>query len=190
MQTLFVGTANGLAIYNQIGPDEWQRGVHVLLGQAIRAIVATDAETLLVSADGGVAQESFDGGTNWRTAGGPGPAPIGLDVATADGSAALTNPRLQAATAYARLGGRKAVLLGAGAGGLMLFRSLDNGVHWEPAGMPGAPSGRITTILPNGNGAWAGGDDGRLLRSTDLGSNWRELAREPAAILCLAMAAR
>jgi hypothetical protein len=183
---LYIGTAAGLAIYHDEG-GALRRAGAALEGRAVRAIELLLADALLAAADGLPAQQSFDGGLSWADAPGPPPAPLGLRVATAGGPAALANPRLMAATAYARVGG---FILGAGAGGALLFRSSDDGIHWEPAASPLA--GRVNTIVPAGyraDSAFAGAESGALLRSDDRGASWREVAREPAPILCMAGAA-
>lgn len=184
---IFVGTAAGLAIYREAGGALARLATH-FAGRTVRAVVAADSETLLLAVDGLPAQESFDGGAHWLPAAGPPPEPAGLRVATLAGPTELANPRLQGATAYARLPGRPPTLIGAGAGGAMIFLSADDGIHWAPAATP-AGAGRIATIVPDAarpTAAWAGGDSGGLLFSADSGRSWRELAREPAAILCLA----
>lgn len=183
--TLYIGTAQGLAIYRDEG-GVLRRAGEALAGRAVRALELVLAETLLASLDGLPAQQSFDGGRNWADAPGPGPQPLGLQVATVGSPETLANLRLMAATAYARLGGRGGILLGAGAGGALLFRSNDDGIHWEPAAAPMV--GRINTIAPapyRQNTAFAGAESGALLRSNDGGASWREVAREPAAILCI-----
>jgi hypothetical protein len=185
---LFVGTAEGLVIYREVR-GEWLRGEAHLAGRAVRAIVAADAETLLVAAEGLPAQESFDGGAHWMNAAGAPPEPLGLRVATTAGPIELANPRLQGASAYARLGGQRPTLIGAGAGGAMIFLSNDDGIHWAPAAIAGAAAGRIAAICPDAarpGAAWAGGSTGVLLRSLDRGRSWAEVAHEPAPILALA----
>jgi photosystem II stability/assembly factor-like uncharacterized protein len=188
-EVIYVGTAGGLAIYRPAGRGAWRRAGHVLGGAAVRAIVAADAEALLIAADGRPPLQSFDGGASWGDAAGPAPEPVGLRVATARGPQPLANPRLMGATAYARLSGKPGVLLGAGAGGMLLFRSEDDGIHWRPVGVADGPAGNITTIVPSAGAseaAWAGSDSGALLRTGDRGQSWRVVAREPAAVLCLA----
>jgi photosystem II stability/assembly factor-like uncharacterized protein len=187
--TLYLGTGDGLAIYRAVGAGEWRRVGHALAGSAVRAIVAADAQTLLVAADGQPPQQSFDGGATWSDAAGPPPEPLGLQVATAHGPAPLAYPRLSGATAYARLPGRPPALLGAGADGSFLFRSEDDGIHWQPARIDGGPAGRVNALVPAADrrgSAWAGTASGALLRSDDRGHSWHIIAREPAAILCLA----
>jgi hypothetical protein len=183
-ETLLAGTADGLAIFDDPAGGGGARVA--LQGRAVRAIVAADAAALLVAADGLPPQQSFDGGRSWADAPGAAVEPVGLRVATVNGPVELTNPRLAGATAYGRLGGRGPVLVGAGAGGMMLFRSLDEGIHWEPAAVAGGPAGRVTAIAPGPSQAiWAGTDAGQLLRSDDRGATWREVARLGAAIHCL-----
>jgi hypothetical protein len=190
VQSLFVGTGDGLAIY-RMERGVWRRASHTLAGLQVRSLVALDAETLLAAVDAHPPQQSFDGGVHWSDAPGAAPAPIGLQVATRHGPAPLAYPRLSGATAYARLAGKPNVLVGAGAGGALLFRSMDDGIHWEAARIPSAPFGRITSIIPahDRRGAlWAGADSGALLRSDDAGANWREAAREAAPVFCMAAA--
>jgi hypothetical protein len=186
---LFAGTADGLAIDRPIGRGQWRRVGHALAGTLVRAIVAADAETLLVAADGRSPQLSFDGGATWSDAAGLPPEPIGVQVATLHGPVPLAYARLSGATAYARLSGKPPVLLGAGADGSFLFRSEDDGIHWQAARIDEQAIGRVTTLVPaadSRNAAWAGTESGALLRTNDQGHSWQLLAREPAAILCLA----
>lgn len=188
-ERLFVGTGGGLLILAP-APEagRWLTLGRTLEGQAVRALMALDAETVLVAAAGAHPLQSFDGGQSWSEAPGAAVEPLGLKVATARGPMELRSPRLMGATAYARLAGPAPVLLGAGAGGGLLFRSSDDGIHWEPAS--GVVAGRVTALLP-GRGvdsAWAGTDAGQLLRSTDRGVSWNEVARFTDGILCLAAA--
>jgi len=183
---VYIGTAAGLAIYRDEGGVLRRAGAG-FAGRAVRAITAVFADALLAAVDGLPAQQSFDGGLSWSTGAGPTPEPLGLRVATASGPAGLANPRLMGATAYARVGG---FVLGAGAGGALLFRSSDNGIHWEPAAAPMV--GRVNALAPAGyrpGRAFAGAESGALLLSDDAGASWGEVAREPAAILCVACAA-
>src|SRR5215213_6290813 len=99
---LFVGTSDGLAIYRAAERGEWQRVGQTLAGAAVRAIVAADAQTLLVAADGRPPQQSFDGGATWSDAAGLPPEPFGAQVATLHGPMPLAYARLSGATAYAR----------------------------------------------------------------------------------------
>jgi len=186
---LFIGTDDGLAIYRAARRGEWRRVGQALAGATVRAIVAADALTLLVAADGHPPQQSFDGGATWSDAAGSPPAPIGVQVATRGGPMPLAYERLSGATAYARLGGRQPALLGAGADGSFLFRSEDDGIHWQAARVDEGAIGRVTTIVPaadSHDAAWAGAETGALLRSDDRGHSWQLVAREPAAILSLA----
>jgi photosystem II stability/assembly factor-like uncharacterized protein len=185
---LYLGTANGLAIYRAAGRGAWRRVGQALAGAAVSVIVAADAQTLLVAADGRP-QQSFDGGATWSDAAGPAPEPIGVQVATLGGPMSLVYARLSGATAYARLGGQPPALLGAGADGSFLFRSEDDGIHWQAARVDSDAIGRVTAIVPAGDrrdAAWAGTEAGALLRTVDRGRSWQLVAREPAAILCLA----
>jgi hypothetical protein len=157
----------------------------------VRAIEAADADTLLVAADGRPPQQSFDGGATWSDAFGLPPEPLGTQVATLHGPVSLAYARLSGATAYARLGGPHPVLIGAGADGSFLFRSEDDGIHWQAARVDQGAIGRVTTIVPaadSRDAAWAGTEAGALLRSADRGQSWQLVAREPAAIFCLAAA--
>ena len=186
---LFVGTGDGLAIYRAAKRGEWRRVGHALAGAAVRAIIAADALTLLVAADGRPPQQSFDGGTTWSDAAGLPPEPIGVQVATLHGPMPLAYARLSGATAYARLSGQPPALLGAGADGSFLFRSEDDGIHWQAARIDDGAIGRVTTIVPAADrrdAAWAGTEAGALLRTDDRGNSWQLVAREPAAILCMA----
>jgi hypothetical protein len=185
---LFVGTDDGLAIYRAGKRGEWRRMGHALAGAAVRTIVAADALTLLVAADGRPPQQSFDGGATWSDAAGSPPEPIGVQVATLHGPMPLAYARLSGATAYARLGGQPPALLGAGADGSFLFRSEDDGIHWQAARIDDSASGRVTTIVPaadHRDSAWAGAESGALLHTADRGRSWQLVAREPAAILSL-----
>ena len=187
--TLFVGTADGLAIYRATRRGEWRRVSHTLAGAAVRAITAADAETLLIAADGRAPQQSFDGGATWSAAAGTPPEPIGVQVATLHGPMPLAYARLSGATAYARLSGQPPALLGAGADGSFLFRSEDDGIHWQAARIGDGAIGRVTTIVPaadDRDAAWAGTASGVLLRTGDRGRTWQLVVREPAAIFCLA----
>jgi hypothetical protein len=186
---LYVGTSDGLAIYRAAKRGDWRRVSQTLAGAAVRAIVAADALTLLVAIDGRPPQQSFDGGATWSDAAGTPPEPIGVQVATLHGPVSLAYARLSGATAYARLGGQPPVLLGAGADGSFLFRSEDDGIHWQAARIDDGASGRVTTIVPAADQrdtAWAGTEAGALLRTADRGHSWQLVAHEPAAILCLA----
>ncbi|GAB4439677.1 MAG: sialidase family protein [Chloroflexi bacterium OHK40] len=185
--TIYLGTAEGLLIGSQEGPQgHWRLARHALLGHAVRAILLVGEEALLVAVDGLPPQQSFDEGLSWSNATGASIEPVGLRAMSATGPRHLSNPRLLGATAYAILGGRAPVLVGAGAGGGMLFRSFDDGIHWEPAGVVGEVAGRITAITPGAGALWAGTDAGQLLRSNDRGASWREAGRTSMAILCLA----
>ncbi|MFO7166929.1 MAG: hypothetical protein DIU80_002765 [Chloroflexota bacterium] len=185
-EILLVGTADGLAIFQAGAAPQLLR--HTLAGVAVRAIAAADPTALLVAADGLPPQQSFDGGATWFEASGPPPEPIGLRAATISGPEELAFPRLGGATAYARLGGRGGALLGAGAGGMQLFLSFNDGIHWDPAQIEGGPHGRVIALAPSATDrsvAWAGTDSGALLRSVDGGLHWHAVATAPAPVLCL-----
>jgi len=152
--------------------------------------VAADAETLLVAVNGGVARQSFDGGYELerrrRPAAGTDRA-AGGDSEWAIRNRLPTPERRNRLRAAERQTGHAA--WAAGADGSFLFRSDDDGIHWQPAGMPGDPTGRVITIMPAAerqDSAWAGTASGELLRTNDRGQTWQLIAHEPAAILCLA----
>src|SRR4051794_12209012 len=109
---LYLGTSDGLVIYRAAKRGDWRRGSHALAGAAGRAILAPDAEPLLIAADDRPPQQSFDGGVTWSAAAGTPPEPIGVQVATLHGSMALAYARLSGATAYARLSGQPPTLVG------------------------------------------------------------------------------
>lgn len=182
---LIIGTADGLLINHAAGTT-LRRVAHVLAGQAIATVSALDADTLLVGCSATGAFQSFDGGQHWLPAP-TAPEPIGLNAATRTGPLAVANPRLMGATAYAYLGGKRAVLLGAGAGGTLIFRSEDEGIHWQPATLP-EPIGPVATLVPdarNATYAWAGTATGQLLVTTDDGRSWRIAARDLPPITCI-----
>jgi hypothetical protein len=181
---LYLGTADGLLIYS-VTTDGVVPVGRALAGHTVGALLALDAATVLVTAAGLPPQQSFDGGASWSDAPGATVEPMGLRAASHQGPLELHNPRLMGATAYARLAGRPAVLLGAGAGGALLFRSLDDGIHWEPAASPEG-HGRVAALTPGvGATAWAGTERGVLLRSDDQGASWREVARVGVEIICM-----
>jgi hypothetical protein len=133
------------------------------------------------------ALRSLDGGTTWDAATTT-PVSLGVQVATRHGPSTTAYPRLMGASAYARLDGKPPTLLGAGANGMLLFRSTDDGIHWEAGAMP-HDAGRIVTLVPSAlqrDVAWGGSDAGVLLRTSDRGRSWRTVAHEQAAIRCLA----
>jgi hypothetical protein len=189
---VYVGTANGLVIYSDPGGiGRWRRVGQTLEGLTIRAIAAADALTLTVTIDGQAAQGSTDGGQSFAPLAEAGPEPVGTRVATAHGPLDQVYPRLMGASAFARLDGKRPVVLGAGAGGTMFFRSEDDGIHWEPASLNGNTTiGKVTVIAPatyHIDTAWAGTEKGELLRSDDRGRSWEIIAREDAAITALAV---
>ncbi len=183
-ELLYLGTADGLLVYSAAASGVLPVG-RALGGHAVSAILALDAATLLVAAAGLPPQQSFDGGASWSDAPGATIEPVGLRAATLHGPVAVGNPRLMGATAYARLEGRPPVLVGAGAGGALLFRSLDDGIHWEPAALPAGGLGRVSALAPGPVATWATTDGGLLLRSDDRGASWREVARLGLGITCL-----
>jgi photosystem II stability/assembly factor-like uncharacterized protein len=188
---LYAGTTDGIARYCVGEGGHWTRARHALAGKCVRALLLADADTLLASVDDAGALQSFDGGHTWSQAREAPPQPPGLEAMTINGAVPLANPRLRGATAYARLAGQPGTLLGAGAGGMLLFRSNDDGIHWQPAQLDAASEGTITTLIPDAarpTAAWAGTSVGVILRSADRGVSWRIVAREPVGILCLACA--
>ncbi|MCU0492566.1 MAG: hypothetical protein MUD01_13320 [Chloroflexaceae bacterium] len=184
---VYVGTDDGLIIFSDPGGiGRWRRVGQTLEGQAVTAIVAVDALTLTIAA-GGQGRFSGDGGQSWEDASAA-PEPLGLRAATTGGPLELANPRLMGATAYARLAGNTPVLLGAGAGGAMFFRSEDDGIHWEPAA--GTPNSPVTVIVPASyhmDTAWAGTETGQLLCSDDRGRTWEHVADGLPAVRALAV---
>ena len=189
---ILAGTQHGLAYYQSNAERQWIVVGRSLTEHTIHAILATDASMLLVGVGGGQALQSFDGGRTWSDAPQAPPPPGPLEATSVSGVVLLANPRLRGATAYARLADKTGTLVGAGAGGMMLFRSSDNGIHWEPAQGDQASSGMVTALVPDPSEpatAWAATDAGVLLRSGDAGRSWRVVAREATAILCLAAVA-
>ena len=189
---VYVGTSDGLVIYSDPGGiGRWRRVGHALEGQAISAISAADALTLTLRVERQTAQHSEDGGRSFAPLEGDGPAPTGLQVATAHGAVDQVYPRLLGASAFGRLEGKQPVVIAAAAGGTMFFRSEDDGIHWQPAGLEGELSiGKVNVIAPASydiDSAWAGTAAGELLRSDDRGRSWAVIAREAAAILSLAV---
>lgn len=154
---------------------------------AVLAVRASDRETIQIRLKDDTGLQSFDEGAHWLTD--PQPIePVGLQVMTALGPRSLANPRLAGASAYARLASKPSCLLGAGAGGMMMFRSEDDGIHWEAAQLPSEQLGMITSIVPDAlepRRAWAGSTSGALLSSGDAGLTWVSVALLPAAIRAL-----
>lgn len=189
---LYIGTSTGLAIYRAaLDANPPQRMALLLPNHDIRAVEATDAETLAVAVAGQPPQQSFDGGQTWSVAASA-PLPIGKLVQTRHGPLAPANPRLSGATAYARVATRPPVLLGAGAGGMQLFLSDDDGIHWKPVGLRGTLQGRVVALAPDPGmlrRAWAISDGGTILRSDDAGQSWQALAQAPERMCCLAVVA-
>lgn len=186
-EVVWVGTDDGLVLYEGRGDGAWRRVRRALAGVPVTAIVATDAEVLLVrAADTG--HETFDGGETWYPASST-PDLVGKQVVTVRGLVAPAFDRLAGALAYARLPGKPAQLVGAGADGSMLFRSYDDGIHWEPVQIVGGGAGIVTSIVPvvglPGRG-WAGTRRGTLLRTADQGATWHPVLDAGAPIWCLA----
>jgi photosystem II stability/assembly factor-like uncharacterized protein len=196
---VYVGTAEGLAIYSDPGGSgRWRRVGLSLPGQAIEALIAADALSLL-ALGAGAAQRSEDGGQTWQVASEADAAALkalqagsGPIIATAHGPARWRGEHLPApaATALALLAGKQEVLLAALGAGTGLARSEDGGANWAPASVVGALNGSVRTIMPASyhmDIAWAGSDSGQLLRSDDRGRTWHLIAQEPVAILSLAV---
>lgn len=186
---VYVGTDDGLITFSDPGGiGRWRRVGQALEGQAVTAIVALDALTLTIAAAGN-GLFSADGGQSWEAASAA-PEPVGLRAAGTGGPVELANPRLLGATAFAHLAGKTPILIGAGAGGTMLFRSDDEGIHWEAAAIEGDAPGPITVIAPASyhiDTAWAGTATGQLLRSDDRGRSWVQVAQGLPPIRSLAV---
>ncbi|GAB4118824.1 MAG: hypothetical protein Fur005_27140 [Roseiflexaceae bacterium] len=188
MQILLVGTQCGLFLYQRDG------AALVLLRQlledlAIIAIEDLGSGVLRVAGSDGSVRQSYDAGVSWHPDAGSPPAPLApTNALTTHGPVPLQNPRLRGATAHARLGGRAPILIGAGAGGMMIFRSEDDGIHWQAAQMLGGPYGNVTTLAPDldrRDVAWAATDQGAILRSGDRGTTWKHAAQAPCGVRCL-----
>lgn len=184
-EIVLVGTTNGLQVCQYIGAT-W--ATRVLLGNtAISQIDAVDAMTLVVADADGATQQTFDGGETWLPGGRITSLPAAPLVMTADGPTTLLAPRLSHAVAYARLRDSAATLIGAGANGMMLFRSSDSGIHWAAANSP-MDAGRIVALAPSVRApavCWAGTERGALLRSTDSGTTWQVVAHVDGAVQVL-----
>lgn len=196
---VYVGTTDGLAIYSDPGgTGRWRRVGQTCAGQAVRAILAADALTVMVVANGG-ALGTTDGGQTWsavpdteaaallRLAGSSEPA-----LATAHGPAQWRGEHTLApgASALALLAGKQETLIAAIAGGTTLVRSEDGGATWEQVVVEGTLDGSVGAIAPASyhmDIAWAGTDRGQILRTDDRGRTWQEVAREQAAVLSLAV---
>lgn len=196
---VYAGTTDGLVTYSDPGgTGRWRRVAQTLAGRPVRALLAADALTLLAVVERG-ALRSTDGGQSWSTA--PDDEAGGLlaladaqgaVVATAHGPAQWRGDRTPApgAAALAMLAGKQETLLAAMDGGASLLRSEDGGASWQPATVDGELRGAVRALVPASyhmDIAWAGTDQGQLLRSDDRGRTWREVAREQAGILSLAV---
>lgn len=196
---VYVGTSDGLAIYSDPGgTGRWRRVGQTLEGRAVRALLAADALTLLAIVDA-AALRTADGGQTWDTA--PDSEAAGLlalaqgselVVATAHGPARWRGEHAPApgAAALAILAGKQETMLAAIAEGTALVRSEDGGASWEQAAVEGGLLGGVQTLVPASyhmDFAWAGTDQGQLLRSDDRGRTWREVASERNPILSLAV---
>lgn len=196
---VYVGTADGLVTYSDPGgTGRWRRVGQSLGGQAVRAILAADALTLLVVTTMG-AMSTADGGQSWAPA--PDDEAAGLlaladaagpIIATAHGPAQWRTGHAPApgATALALLAGKQETLIAASGGGSSLVRSEDGGATWEPAAVEGELQGAVRTLAPASyhmDIAWAGTDQGQLLRADDRGRTWHVVGHEQAPILSLAV---
>lgn len=197
---VYVGTADGLATYADPGSTgRWRRVGHSLAGKAVGAIIAADQQTLMIATEDGQTLHSDDGGQTWAPATGAdaenlkaflnAPGPV---IATAHGPAhwKREHPPAPGTVTMALLAGKQEVLLAAIAGGTALMRSEDGGATWQQATVEGELAGGVTTIVPASyhmDYAWAGTDQGQLLRSQDRGRSWHIVATEPAPIRSLAI---
>lgn len=196
---VYLGTSEGLVVYSDPGgTGRWRRVAQSIEGQAVRAILAADALTLLVVVDGG-ALRSADGGQSWSAAQDADAEALlamfgagGLIVATAQGPAPWQGeaPPAPDPAALALLAGKQEVLIAAIAGGATLVRSEDSGATWAPAAVEGALDGQVRSIAPASyhmDIVWAGTDTGQVLRSDDRGRTWHQVAHERAGVLSMAV---
>jgi photosystem II stability/assembly factor-like uncharacterized protein len=196
---VYVGTSDGLATYSDPGgTGRWRRVGHDLAGRRVRALLAADALTVLAVVDQGALRTS-DGGQSWELA--PDSEASGLlslaaasgpVVATAHGPAQWRgdHPPAPGATALALLAGKQETLIAAVAGGASLAYSVDGGASWQTAALETPLEGAVRALAPASyhmDIAWAGTDQGQILRSDNRGAVWREIAREKAAVLSLAV---
>lgn len=196
---VYVGTTDGLVTYSDPGGSgRWRRVGQSLGGRAVRAMLAADALTLLVVVDQ-EALHSTDGGQSWSPA--PADEAAGLltlaaspppIVTTAHGPAQwrIATAPAPGATALALLAGKSETLIAAVDEGAGLARSEDGGATWAPAQVATTLQGKVRALMPASyhmDIAWAGTDQGQLLRSDDRGRTWVEVAREKAGILSLAV---
>lgn len=173
---VYAGTDDGLLVFSDPGGiGRWRQVAQHLAGKPIIAVEAADALTITLNVAGEPALQSRDGGQSWTELAGAGPLPLELRAASVDGPQVLPEQRIRGATAFALLRGKRPALLAAAAGGTMLFRSEDGGIHWEPAGIERPSIGAVQSLMParyHFDIAWAGTAAGELLRSDDRGRNW------------------
>jgi photosystem II stability/assembly factor-like uncharacterized protein len=173
---VYAGTDDGLLVFSDPGGGgRWRQVAQHLAGKRIIAIEAADALSIRVNAAGEPALQSSDGGQTWHEPDDEGPAPLELRAASVEGPQVLPEQRIRGATAFALLRGKRPALLAAAAGGTMLFRSEDGGIHWEPAGIERPSIGAVQSLVParyHFDIAWAGTTAGELLRSDDRGRSW------------------
>ncbi len=196
---VYVGTSDGIVTYSDPGgTGRWRRVGQALEGRPVRALLAADALTLLAVVEQG-ALHSTDGGQSWSAA--PDDEAAGLltlasatgpVVATAHGPAQWRGDQGPApgAAALALLAGKQETLIAALDGGASLAYSVDGGASWQAATLETPLAGAVRALAPASyhmDFAWAGTDQGQILRSDNRGVAWREIAREKAAVLSLAV---
>lgn len=92
----------------------------------------------------------------------------------------------------AMLPGKEEVVLAAcsTADSILFTRSVNDGANWQMARVSTPLEDAVTVIAPASyhiDTAWAGTAAGQLLRTSDRGQSWEQLAREAAAIRSLAV---
>ncbi|MEI6779181.1 MAG: hypothetical protein WCK70_19950 [Chloroflexales bacterium] len=203
---VYVGTDNGLVTYSDPGASgQWRRVGRALEGHGVRAIIAADspddqgALAVIVGLSSGEALISLNGGQSWEPA-----PPADTDalgalrtstrprIATSQGVAQWMgeHPPAPGAHALAMLAGKQETLLAAIADGTALVYSENNGANWQDSTFSRPLQGAVTVFAPSSyhmDTCWAGTDAGQLLRSTDRGRTWDEIACEPSAIRALAV---
>lgn len=185
-EIVFVGTSTGL--FRCAHTASGWNATPLRTGASISRITAFDSSMLLIIEGEDTSWQTFDGGATWQEGGAVPTLPAPPLVQTVHGPATLPNPRLSLAIAYARLPDRNGTLLGAGANGMLLFRSDDEGIHWEPAAAP-LDAGRIAALVPSAHQpatAWAGTERGAILRTANAGITWAQVLQVEGAVLALA----
>lgn len=196
---VYVGTTDGLAIYSDPGGSgRWRRVGGALEGRTIRGMLAADPQSLVVAVADGPPLRTNDGGQTWDQALAAeaegllallnGDRPL---VYTAHGPAQWRGATLPApgARALALLAGKQETWVAAVENGEKLVRSDDSGATWTEATVEGGLDGAVQTLAPASyhmDYIWAGTSTGQVLHSRDRGRTWHEIARESAAITCLA----